>query len=323
MQEDASSIAVCLATYNGEKYIAEQLESLLSQTYQNFKLYIADDGSTDRTLEVIKDFLKRFNSQIDVKVNEKQLGVVKNFEQLITQSKEPYIACCDQDDIWEPNKLELQLEAIKRAEKRYLGVGCLIHSDLSMIDDKARILQESYFDFRGYKLKKAKDLGHILGPSGVMGNTLMFNKKLCTQMLPFPPSLDTHDYWIGIVAELYGRRITLNEPLVKYRIHTDNVSNSLQRLESVTVYKRMFSKQIKLPYIDSERSKLMEYLLEQKLRDEDRRCIEAFYVYLTFSKSRYAMFFDLMRYSLVKRGRWFRIMLFAKIMLTKKYHNAV
>ncbi len=317
MIEDKPYIGICLASYNGEEYIAEQLESIFSQTYQQFKLYIADDRSTDNTVTIIKTFQNRFTDRIDLTVNNKQLGVVKNFETLLSHCEEVYIALADQDDIWESNKLVLQLEAMTELESQSELNASLVHSDLTMINENGHVLTDSYFRFRGYKLGEKRDLGHILGPSGVMGNTLMINRVLRDKILPFPSEIEVHDYWIAIIAELYGKRKTLNQPLVRYRIHHKNVSNSMQNIQPKT--KIWLSRDIKLPYLESKRCGIMEILLKKELRIEDKRSIESFYDYLTFSKGRLAMYLDLIRYSLVKQGVWFRVKLLLNILLTKRY----
>ncbi len=319
MIEDKPYIGICLASYNGEKYIAEQLESIFSQTYQQFKLYIADDRSTDNTVSIIKTFQDRFTDRIDLTVNDTQLGVVKNFETLLSHCKEAYIALADQDDIWESDKLALQLETMIELEDQSEIKACLVHSDLTMIDENNKILADSYFRFRGYRLDQKKDLGHILGPSGVMGNTLMINRVLRDKILPFPAEIEVHDYWIAIIAELYGRRKTLHQPLVRYRIHHQNVSNSMQNIKSKTKIWRWLSRDIKLPYLESKRHRTMEVLLKRELLKEDKKSIKSFYEYLTFSKGRLEMYSDLIRYSLVKQGVWFRVKLFVKMMLTKRY----
>ena len=169
MVQNKPLIAICLASYNGEKYIAAQLESIFTQNYQNFKLYIADDRSADNTVAIIKSFQDRFADKIELTVNDTQLGVVKNFETLLSHCEEAYIALADQDDIWEENKLALQIEAMLQLEKQSGTKACLIHSDLSMMDENAKRLADSYFLFRRYRLNQEKDLGHILGPSGVLG----------------------------------------------------------------------------------------------------------------------------------------------------------
>jgi len=317
MVQNKPLIAICLASCNGEKYIAEQLESIFAQDYQNFKLYIADDRSTDNTVTIIKGFQDRFADQIDLIVNDMQLGVVKNFERLLSHCKEEYIALSDQDDLWEKDKLTLQIEALMQLEKQSETKSCLVHSDLSMMDENTKLIADSYFKFRGYRLNQKKDLGHILGPSGVMGNTLMLNRELRNKALPFPPELEVHDYWIAIVAELYGKRKTLQKSLVRYRIHNQNSSNSIQNIQSNN--RQWLTKDIKLPYLESRRYAIMATLLKRVLSNEDKKSIQAFYDYLTFSKSRLEMFSDLIRYSLVKRGIWFRTKLFVKLMLTNRY----
>jgi len=293
-----------------------------SQTYQYFKLYIADDDSSDKTVEMIKFFQERFPDRIDLQINDQKFGVVKNFEQLLRSRDEKYIAFCDQDDIWEKDKLQLQIDAIRKLECENPKTPCMVHSDLSMIDNNAKHLADSYFLFRGYCLREQKDLGHILGPSGVMGNTVMINAMLCEKVLPFPSDLEVHDYWIGVITELYGKRKTLFSPLVRYRIHYKNVSNSLENLQSKRNISQWFKRDLRLPYIESNRHKIIATLLDKKLSEIDKDTVKAFYDYLTFSKSRGEMFTDLIKYSLVKRGVWFRINLLIKILLTQRYHRA-
>jgi len=322
MTENKSQIGICLATYNGEKYIEEQLESIFSQTYQHFTLYIAEDNSSDKTVKMIKFFQERFPDRIDLQINDQTLGVVKNFEQLLRSCNEKYIAFCDQDDIWEKDKLQLQIDAIRKLECENPKTPCMVHSDLSMIDDNAKHLADSYFRFRGYCLQEQKDLGHILGPSGVMGNTVMINALLCEKVLPFPSDLEVHDYWIGVITELYGKRKTLFSPLVRYRIHHKNVSNSLENLQSKRNISQWLKRDLRLPYIESDRHKIIATLLDKKLSEIDKDTVKAFYDYLTFSKGRGEMFTDLIKYSLVKRGVWFRINLLIKILLTRRYHRA-
>lgn len=322
MTEHKPRIGLCLATFNGEKYIAEQLDSVFMQTYQQFTLYIADDGSTDGTIDIIRTFQKRFPGRIVLRINDRTLGAVKNFEQLLRSCNEAYIAFCDQDDIWAPDKLRLQLDTIRGLEGAYPETPCMVHSDLSMMTGSGEPMHDSYFRFRGYRLLGHKDLGHILGPSGVMGNTTMVNAALCEKALPFPDGLEVHDYWIGVVAELFGKRRTLFEPLVRYRIHNSNMSNSLANVQSKGVLWQWFERDLKLPYIESSRHKVIATLLDKDISPRDKKTIEAFYDYLTFSKGRLEMFADLIRYSLVKRGVWFRTKLLFKIFLTKRYRRA-
>ncbi len=198
------AVAVVLATFNGERYLKRQLDSLLSQTYGNFKICISDDCSSDDTLKIVRSYKERFPDKVFYTVNAQNVGYVKNFEKLLARTRERYIAFCDQDDIWESEKLEVSMSAMLEMERSFKQKPLLVHSDLSMIDEKGALLSPSYFTYRNYRLNDERDLGHILGPCGVMGNTVLINAKLRELVLPFPKKLDNHDYWVAVNAELFG-----------------------------------------------------------------------------------------------------------------------
>jgi len=312
------TVAVLMATYNGEKYLGQQLDSILCQTYRNFQLYISDDCSTDATRNVIQTYVERYPEKITYTVNKNNRGFVKNFENLLYDCCEEYIAFADQDDIWQSNKLEILMDAMSELESSKPDSASLVHSDLSLIDQDDNTLHKSYFQFRKYKLKSSQDIGHILGPCGVMGNTLLINKKLKEIVLPFPDTLDVHDYWIAIHAELFGQRKTLHTQLVQYRIHSDNCSNNIKSLHTHNK-KKYFSRDIQLPYMQTNRSSFLPLILEKTTNKNDRRSIEAFLEYLNFQSPRLKIYCNLIKYTLVKRDTIFRVKLLFKILLTKRY----
>ena len=121
-------INILMATYNGEKYVAEQIESILNQTYKNIKLIISDDCSKDRTQEIVKKY-KEKDSRIELFIQEKNLGVVKNIEFLLRQVKSPYYMLADQDDYWCPEKVEKSLQKLKTTNSD------LVFSDLEVVDE--------------------------------------------------------------------------------------------------------------------------------------------------------------------------------------------
>lgn len=308
------TIAVLLATYNGEKFLKQQLDSILSQTYQNFKIYISDDCSIDKTLEVIQTYKKQFPNKVFYTTNKTNIGYVKNFEKLLVNCSEDYIAFSDQDDIWENNKLEVLLKNLLSLESKNGSLPILVHSDLSMIDENSKLLSPSYFQYRHYKLKSEKDLGHILGPCGVMGNTLLINKKLKEIVLPFPKTLDVHDYWIAVNAELFGKRRTLSERLVKYRIHGYNTSNSKNKLQKQPIWHGS----VNLPNHHTQRKLFLPALLKKIENKKDRQVLEAYLDYLTLNGNRLKIYVDLLKHSLVKRDLLFRMKLFFKLLYFKK-----
>ena len=308
-----------MATCNGETFLEEQLLSILNQTYQNFQITISDDCSSDGTVAIIKEYQQKYPQRITLLENNIRVGVVKNFESLLENCIADYIAFCDQDDIWEFDKLQKEMEVMLQLEATIDQKACLVHSDLLMIDDHNNLIRPSYFSFRGYRLKDKKDLGHILGPSGVMGNTLLINKALRDIVLPFPDTLDVHDYWIGVCAELFGYRKTLHEPLVRYRIHGNNTSNSFSSLNKKSTFLKFFSRDIKLPNLETKRKIFLHSLLEKIKNSKDKKTFQAYLDYLEFKKNRLEIYFDLIKYSLVKRGFLFRIKLFFKIIFTNRY----
>ena len=213
---------------------------------------------------------------------------------------------------------------MQELETQVPGSACLVHSDLSMIDSAGNPVGDSYFRFRHYRLKAEKDLGHILGPSGVMGNTVFMNRALVEKVLPFPESLEVHDYWIGIVAEIVGSRKTLHEPLVSYRLHGSNVSNRYEILQQDERWWRLlpgFLKgRVRLPYIESSRCQIMQELLKRfDIDQKERRCIDAYMRYLGLRGSRIGNFIDLIRFDLVKRDWRYRVKLLVNLLFNQRY----
>ncbi len=311
-----TEVAILLATYNGERFLQEQLTSIFAQSYQDFTLYVADDASSDTTVEIVRKFQEKYPQRIHYTINDRRVGFVKNFENLLEKTKEKYIFFCDQDDIWLPSKIEAELKAMKEAEQKFPNRPIMVHSDLSMIDENGVNVSNSYFSFRGYTLKMHKDLGHILGPCGVIGNTMLINQHLRSRVLPFPSTLDAHDYWIAVVNELFGIRVTLNTPLVAYRIHQTNTSNSTHSLKKK---KKFFSRDIQLPNMHTKRKEFLPSLLPSIENEKDKKILQAYLRYLSFKENPMKLYWSLLHYSLIKRSTFFRIKLFVKMLWSNKY----
>lgn len=213
------SIACC--TYNGSRYLSEQLESLVRQTRLPDEIVVCDDCSTDNTREIILRYVRNFPLIKWVLVwNEHRKGVRSNFEQAIRLASGKYIATCDQDDVWKENKLAVLLDRIERT-------GCaLVHSDAELIDGKGDTMYLSARQY--YDLMWERDLSnYILGENNVIGCTLMFRSELKKFLFPFPAHYFYHDQWLAIWAYHNGGISFVDEALVGYRQHTDNVVASL------------------------------------------------------------------------------------------------
>jgi capsular polysaccharide export protein len=314
-------ISIAMATYNGGDFIKAQLDSIINQSYKNIQIIICDDGSSDKTIDILETYIKKYPF-IELFLNKEKLGYAKNFEKAIRLSTASYIALCDQDDIWEKDKLETQLREIKKIESDDPSLAIMVHSDLCMIDKNDKIFNDSYFEYRKYKLKKEKDLGHILGPCGVMGNTIMFNKALKEKALPFPIYIENHDYWISLINEIYGKRITLDRKLVKYRIHNSNTSNSCTKIKNkqtfLNLIKLIKSRDFYIPYIKTNRFQLLSYLLRNyDIPAYDKKVLIRFQEYLSNETSRFRKISNVIRYSFYKRDFLYRIIFLSGLLIRK------
>lgn len=308
MQHDPL-VSVVLASCNGEKYIAAQIDSILSQSYAPLEVIVCDDASTDGTVSIVEAYRQKY-PQISLHRNRERLGFVRNFEKGIALAKGEYIALSDQDDIWESDKISIQMQAMLAEEKRAPEKPVMIHSDLSVIDAEGNMKHDSYFRLKRYRLKKGKDLGHIAGPSGVMGNTILFNKILKEKILPFPVCLAFHDQWIALVNEVSGIRVTLDAPLVRYRIHQENHSNSEVRLSRhwMDIFSSFLKRELTPPYLTSARACMVEELLHRNtLQEEDEVLLRDFLAYLKGRKGSWKLLSALWQYDLLKRDLWYRL----------------
>ena len=273
-------VSVVMATHNGEAWLKEQIDSVLAQTMTDFELLIGDDASSDRTYEILEECASR-DRRIRLFRHDEALGVARNFAFLMERARGDYLAFCDQDDRWHPQKLERQLEVMEREENGEEYAAILVHSDLKLIDGRGRTIAPSYFRKRGYDFPERASLPLMLTRGGVMGNTVMINRALRDAALPFPGGLKYHDWWLGVVAELEGRRITLEEALVEYRIHTDNTSGKARWLAGEYRYPW---KHRWLPWHDRDRIEAVEALLSRGIGEDQRQILERYREYLRAEK---------------------------------------
>ena len=207
-----NKVSVVMATYNGEKYIEEQVRSILSNLSSNDEVIISDDGSTDRTIEIINSF---HDERICV-IDGPKKGVIKNFENAIKNCNGDYIFLSDQDDIWCSNKVTTILSIFKNNPSTIL----IVH-DNKMIDAKLNTICDSFFKFRNVK----NGLLNNIIKNSFIGCCMAFKKELIEDIIPIPSNIPMHDQWRGLVALLNGNVRFINEKLILYRRHDSNVSN--------------------------------------------------------------------------------------------------
>lgn len=203
-------ISVCLATYNGEKYIDQQINSILSQLSLDDELIISDDNSTDNTISIIKSIS---DPRINIFIN-KEMGYTSNFENALRQVKGDIIFLSDQDDIWVKNKVQTCLYQLKNVD--------LVVSDCKIIDSHNKIISESFYDLRR---PKTSAFGNLIKFS-FLGCCLAFRSDILKSALPFPKNrkLCTHDNWLFLIGSCLYRHKVLDDKLILYRRHNDNIS---------------------------------------------------------------------------------------------------
>ena len=204
-------ISVAMATYNGEKYIREQIDSILVQLGEGDEIIISDDGSSDSTINIINSYE---DSRIVV-IQGPRNGIVKNFENSIINCTKEIIFLADQDDVWKNNKVEKVLEAFEDKS------AILVMHDNEMTDECLNVINQSFFQFRGCK----KGLINNLIKNSFIGCCCAFKKDLVKEMVPFPNNIPMHDQWIGLVASICGKVVFLNDRLMLYRRHGKNNSD--------------------------------------------------------------------------------------------------
>ncbi len=231
------TIDVLLATYNGEKYLTEQIESILNQTYRNIRILISDDCSKDNTREIIKEYQKK-DSRIHAYFQENNLGYIKNFEFLIKQVESNMFMLSDQDDVWLPEKIEKTAEVMKRENAD------LVFGDLEVVDENLKTINPSFNEYMLLKRKINKCIKNYKVNylyNCVTGCTTLIKSKWIEKILPIPSNSRyvPHDYWIGIMIALEGKLAYVEKPYIKYRQHgnnqigTDKISHKFTKLEDV------------------------------------------------------------------------------------------
>lgn len=230
-------IDVLMATYNGEKFVANQIESILNQTYKNINLIISDDCSNDRTRGILKEYEEK-DSRVKVYYQENNLGYIKNFEFLLKQVQSNYYALSDQDDIWTPEKIEVSYNTLKQKKVD------MVFGDLEVVDKDLKTRYESFGDFMllNRKIEKCKNsykMNYLY--NCVTGCTILAKKETLEYILPIPNESKrvAHDHWIALMVSLNGKLAYIKEKYIKYRQHgdnqigTDKISHKFKKLQQV------------------------------------------------------------------------------------------
>ncbi len=222
-----TSIGICLATFNGSKFLKAQLESIAEQSHSDWHLYVGDDRSTDETREILSDFRFEHPDKVTILPDQpERLGVNANFARIMKATEEDYIAFADQDDIWSLDKLANALIGLRKLESaRASGQPAMVHADRRIIDAGGRQISRSYWASRGFRPSEfsfERNLGFGLAAGGAM----LINRALLKLALPMPPEARMYDSWIELIAQAFGGVAALDDIALSYRRHGENTSGS-------------------------------------------------------------------------------------------------
>lgn len=251
-------ISILLASYNGASYIAEQIESVLCQTCQDFVLHIRDDLSDDGTWEIVQSYAKQYPSHIAAYQNSSNSGGAKqNFFAMMLKHRADYVMLCDQDDVWMPDKIEKTMTVMQKEERQNgKQTPILVHTDLTVVDRDLKILDPSYRHTVNGNWQRTA-LCYELAQNTVTGCTVMYNRALGDLLEKEPSFYVMHDWWLALAASAFGRIVLMDEATVLYRQHGDNSVGAKPVRSPLYLLRRLlnqkdYRKELRETYLQSE-----------------------------------------------------------------------
>ena len=236
--------AILLATYNGEKYISEQIDSILEQTNQDWMLYIHDDGSKDKTVEILEKYAKKYPEKICIVEGASTGGAKQNFFYLFSCVKAPYYMCCDQDDVWLSEKVEGTRKKMNTLEKGDEQLPCLVFTELTVVDEDLNVLSEKMSEYQGLDCKTLS-LNRALIQNVVTGCTMMVNRALRDELTKVTDYTDVlmHDWWALMISTHFGKITFWAQPTILYRQHGNNGVGARNANTFIYMLKRLLQRE--------------------------------------------------------------------------------
>lgn len=276
-------VDIALATYNGSRFIEPLLASLRAQTHAPVRIYVSDDGSRDKTIDLLRASAELMDLRI---VPYAPSGnILRNFENAISATDAPYVALCDQDDVWHPQKIELLLARMRELELAHGSeTPLLVFCDLEIVDAELATIHPSFFGST-IKSSRARTFRDFALNNHAPGCATLMNRALIDLALPFP-DLDIHDHWLIQLATLSGHVDCVDMPLIRYRQHGSNsigLGMSSEGSAFLTKYRRLMKSILERSGLWRQRSasarKNMTALLQRldpdRIAAQDKRLIDA------------------------------------------------
>ena len=232
---DQQTVEVLLATYNGERYLREQIDSILTQDYADLRVLARDDGSSDGTVSILNEYAERVPSRFRIMPQGSKSGSAKgNFLLLMQETSASYVCFSDQDDVWLPDKVSKTKQAVEALESQWgREIPLLAFTDLRVVDDHLRTLHESFWAYETIEPERIERLARLLSQNVVTGSTAMLNRRLVELSLRMPSEAFMHDQWVGLLASTMGKVGIVRTQTVLYRQHDQNVLGAKKRTKSL------------------------------------------------------------------------------------------
>ncbi len=215
-------LAILLATYNGERYLAAQLDSLLAQTYSDWSLYVHDDQSVDATQTILQHYAQQ-DSRVHILSDEQKRGAKHSFMWLLQRVDADFYMFCDQDDVWLPTKIARSMQTMSMECDCNCDNPIIVCTNAKLVDARLHVIAESYWKNRCHRMWMFNDRYYHLFYNNVIGCTMLFNRKTREMSLQYPSETSMHDSWLAAAVLWHGGRIVpVDEPLMLYRQHGGN-----------------------------------------------------------------------------------------------------
>lgn len=317
MHDRQSSVAILMATYNGERYITAQIRSVVDQSWPRWRLYIRDDGSQDGTAAIVSQFAEEFPDRISVfPSGGTRLGADGNFSYLLEHAESDYFMFCDQDDVWLPQKVEKSLQCMWALEANHgSAIPLLVHTDLRVVDTNLSELDSSVWHYGHHDPAFSQQLNRLLIQNMVFGCATLINARLKELATPIPDGVVQYDWWLALVSVCLGATGYISEPTLLYRQHGENSVGAARWGLSYVLRKclRFFDTEAlaKSLALSRRQAALLLDRYRENLRMEHRQTISA---YVALSEQGFlAKRKTLLRYGFLKTGLVRNIGLFLRI----------
>ncbi len=220
-------IDILMSTFNGERYLGEQVGSILGQSFTEFRLIVRDDGSSDDTLALIEEFCREDERITLLRDGEGNVGLRRSFMRLLEASEGEYFMFADQDDVWLPDKIERSIAAIKELEgSSAASEPLLVFTDLKVVNEQLETIDESLWHYQRLRPEISQDWKRLLAQNVVTGCTILANRAAARASLPFVLPEMMHDHWVAVNAARHGKIGYISEHTVLYRQHASNAEGS-------------------------------------------------------------------------------------------------